>query len=119
MRNCTPRDTARRTYIRLLSQVAQTVPGNTNEDTVLMGELIEANFLTGGVARDGNGHIMAVQETGITVEGRLFLQRLKSEEREEKLLHKSLKYLPIAIGYIAGLLSPLFTDWQRAVNFPH
>ena len=106
-------ETARRTYIRLLSEVASALPAKADHEKVLRGELIEAKLLTGGVARDGVGAIVVAEETGITVEGRLFLQRLREEERQDSLLRKSLKYTPVLIGYIAGLLSPLITDWIK------
>jgi H+/Cl- antiporter ClcA len=51
--------------------------------------------------------------TGITVEGRLFLQRLKKEEKEEGLWHKSRLVAGVLLGYIVGLLSPLFTEWLK------
>jgi len=105
--------TARRSYIAILSAAASKLPGKVNDETVLMGELIEAELLTGGVGRGSEGTVIAFQDTGITVEGRLFLQRLQKEEREERLLNKALKYAPLVIGYLAGLLSPLMTEWLK------
>lgn len=107
--------TARRKYIAILAAAASKVPEKVDDETLLTGELIEAELLTGGVARGGEGTIIACQDTGITVEGRLFLQRLQKEEREERLLIKSLKYAPLVIGYLAGLLSPLITEWLKKI----
>lgn len=106
---------ARRAYIRLLSKSAISSPTKTDADTALLGELIDAKLLLGGAARDSIGETVAAEATGITVEGRLFLQRLREEERQESLFHKSLKYVPILIGYLAGLLSPLLTDWIKTL----
>ncbi len=107
--------TARREYIRILAEHAETVPTKTDPETALLGELIEAKLLTGGAARGSTGQVIAANVTGITVDGRLFLQRLREEERQERVLRKSLKYVPILIGYVAGLLSPLLTDWIRSL----
>ena len=108
-------ETARRAYIRLLSTYAVSSPTRTDADIALLGELIDAKLLPGGVTNDSTGKIAAAKATGITVEGRLFLQRLREEERQESLFHKSLKYIPILIGYLAGLLSPLFTNWIKTL----
>jgi len=105
--------TSRRKYIAILSAAASKVPEKVDDETVLTGELIDAELLTGGVGRGGEGTIIACQDTGITVEGRLFLQRLQKEEHDERLLNKALKYAPLVIGYLAGLLSPLITEWIK------
>ena len=115
MSKARPETNARHAYIRILTQYAEAVPTKTDPDTALLGELIEAELLTGGAARGATGQVIAANATGITVEGRLFLQRLREEERQDRLLRKSLKYVPILIGYAAGLLSPLLTDWIRSL----
>jgi len=107
--------TARRAYIRILTQYAEAVPSKTDPETALLGELIDAELLTGGAARGSTGQVIAANATGITVDGRLFLQRLREEERQDRLLRKSLKYVPILIGYVAGLLSPLLTEWIKSL----
>jgi hypothetical protein len=96
-------------YIQLLSQYASSKPTEGAPSLTLLGELIDAKLLTGAPLKMA-GKTINVTVTGITVEGRLFLHRLREEERQDRLLHKSLKYVPILIGYIAGLLSPLLTD---------
>lgn len=66
--------TARSKYIGILLTAAANLPEKVDDETLLTGELIEAELLTGGVARGNEGTIIACQDTGITVEGRLFLQ---------------------------------------------
>jgi len=110
MSKATTRMDNRRDYIQLLSKYATSTRTGTDPAFTLLGELIDAKLLTGSLVRDMAFRTLNVQVTGITVEGRLFLHRLQEEERQDRLLHKSLKYVPILIGYIAGLLSPLLTD---------
>jgi hypothetical protein len=111
------KETARHTYVRLLSQFADrldSIPLD-ERDAVLCGELIKAGFLDGDPSEDNNGVVTGAVVVGVTAQGRLFLQRLKAEEREESLRGKAAKFGPLIIAYIAGLLSPILTDWLRAL----
>lgn len=106
---------SRPAYIRLLEQNENFITDGVDQETVLCGELVDAHLLSGGVARGGEGTIVASSATGITVEGRMFLQRLRDEEKQSSIMYKALKYLPILAGYIAGLLSPLLTEWIKSL----
>jgi hypothetical protein len=86
-----------------------------DQDAILSGELIEGGYLEGGVMRGADGTIVGSSVTGISVQGRLFLQQLRKEEREDSLVGKGRKWVPVLVGYLAGLLSPVITDWLKAV----
>jgi hypothetical protein len=112
-------ESARRAYIRLLSEYSVSTAGASREqrDLDLSAELIDGGFLSGSPGRE-DGTVAAVEVTGLTVQGRLFLQRLLAEEVESSFRGRTLKYLPIIIGYVAGLLSPVITDWLRSLIVP-
>jgi len=107
---------ARRAYIRLLTVYA--IPDSCISlercDLDLISELIKGGYLSGSPSTNEVGAVIGVCVTGITVEGRLFLERLNTEERESSIRHKMLKYLLPVIAYVAGLLSPVITDWLKS-----
>src|SRR5438552_406632 len=83
-------ETARRAYIRLLSERAgiQESAAPEDRDSALYSELIDAGYLRGVPFRDAakGGMTTGVTVTEITLKGRLFLQQLKSEERRQSFL---------------------------------
>jgi hypothetical protein len=87
----------------------------------LASELITGGFLKGTFNGYGvgstmpAGSIMCIMVTGITVEGRLFLQRLIAEEAEHSFRHRVFKYLLPVITYIAGQFSPVISDWLKSI----
>jgi len=83
-----------------------------------LGELIDAGHLHGGTARDQQGVIRAAAPRGMTVQGRLFLEHLKREEREASLWARAKKWGIPVITYAAGVLTPILSDFLRAV-LPH
>jgi hypothetical protein len=112
------KETHRQAYIRLLSRPPSSDHWD-GSDLNLLGELIEADLLTGGATRGNAGTFLVATPTGLTVDGRLFLQRLEQEEKESKPMHKVLKLVPLLVGYIFGFLSPFATDLLRwALHIP-
>lgn len=117
MRKRSAMETERQTYIRLLSEASASGPKMAGEerDAALCGELIEGGYLDGDVIRDQDGCIVGSVVVGVTVQGRLFVLKMRQEEREASLRHKSLGYILILVGYIFGFLSPVLSDWLKAL----
>ncbi len=110
-------ETARRAYIRLLSERAKIQESAAGEerDSVLYSELIDADYLRGVPFRDAakGGMTTGVTVTEITLKGRLFLQQLKSEERQHSLWGRLKKIGLLVGGYLLGVFSPALTDLAK------
>lgn len=117
MKKSPSKETSRQTYIRLLQHfsVRDATKSTDEHDAILAGELADANLLDGTANRSADGDIRGALINGMTVEGRLFLQKLEDEERDSKLSRKTVKYVPILVGYVVGLLSPIITDLIRSL----
>ncbi len=91
------KETARRTYIRILASGEEGSP-----DEVLAGELIEAGYLRGSAPQDENGIVRDATIVGITAQGRLFLQKLKAEEEAESIAGAFKKHGSVLAGALVG-----------------
>jgi hypothetical protein len=112
-------ESPRQAYIRLLSERAKIQESAAQEerDSVLYSELIDADYLRGVPFRDAakGGMTTGVTVTEITLKGRLFLQQLKSRERQQSLFGR-LKKLGLLIGgYLLGIFSPALTDLVKSL----
>ena len=103
-------ETARRAYIRLLSERAgiQESAAPEDRDSALYSELIDAGYLRGVPFRDAakGGMTTGVTVTEITLKGHLFLQQLKSEERRQSFLGRLKKVGLLIGGYLLGNFQP-------------
>jgi len=111
--------TARQEYIDLLTAQSENftpAPTEPNELRVatFLGELIDAGHLSGGTLRDQKGVIRAAAPRGMTVQGRLFLEQLKTEESKATLWARTKKWGVPLITYAAGVLTPILSDFLRA-----
>ncbi len=77
---------------------------------MLSGELILGKYLEGDVNYDHNHCIIGSKTTGVTVAGRLFLQQLLREDREESSLGRFKKYGLVAFGFVMGIVANLLPD---------
>jgi hypothetical protein len=102
------KETARRAYIRILEKI-ESAPLNGNE-TGLAGELIEGRYLKGNAPPDEDGAVVTVAITGITLQGRLFLQKLRTEEEAESLLGLFKKHGSFVAGLLVGALISIVPD---------
>lgn len=91
--------THRRAYIRILREAAgDAAAGPASErDSVLSGELILGGYLEGQVFYGNDGCVEGSATAGITVAGRLFLQQLEKEEREQSRIGR-LKAVGLVVG---------------------
>lgn len=110
------KETARREYIRILAQISS-YPLNKS-DTVLAGELIEGGYLKGTANPDEDGAAVSAGITGITVQGRLFLQKLRAEEEAESLLGIFKKYGSFLGGSLCGICFPIVSEFIKSWLFP-
>jgi hypothetical protein len=113
-------DNARSNYIDLLSDYAKhftPARGAPDEkrESVLSGELIEAELLTGAVLRDADDEIRGASVNGITVKGRLFLDQLQREQREASVSAKLKKWGVPLLTYLAGVTTPILSDLLKAI----
>jgi hypothetical protein len=113
---------ARKLYIDILSDFAKNAtpePDAPDEKRIstLSGELIDAGHLTGGTMRDVHGEIRGAVVTGMTVQGRLFLDELRRKEKEESWWGKFKTWgFPIIgalVGYIVAVVTPVLTEWLK------
>ena len=111
----TKSETHREAYIRILQETADgTAVGSDSErEAILSGELILGDYLEGSVVRDANGCVAGSATTGITVAGRLFLQHLQKEEREESKFGRLKKYGLVVFGFIMGIIANLIPDLMK------
>lgn len=96
--------TARQQYIKFLEMAAE-----ENEE-LLIAELIESKHLKGAVRSTPEGGVAAARFDGITMEGRLFLQKLKKEESDESFSGRSKRYGLILLGVVGALLIDVVKD---------
>jgi hypothetical protein len=107
--------TARQEYIEILSsQSANFTPSPADPNQLRLatfcGELIDAGYLHGGTLRDQHGIIRGSAVSGVTVQGRLFLDQLSREEKEATPWARFKKYGVPLITYAAGVLTPVLSD---------
>lgn len=113
---------ARKEYIRLLARNIEVCtpaePGDQRNAT-FNGELVDAGHVRGAVRRDQNGVISGCVTTGMTVQGRLFLEELRRKEKEESFWGRFKTWgFPIVgavIGYLVAILTPLLTEWLKTM----
>lgn len=105
---------ARTTYIRLLERSARSGDVAQTPDWTFSGELIEEGYLVGTVGRNESGVISRSAVTGITVKGRLFLEQLRREQREESWLGRLQKVGIFLLGILVGVGVPILTSWLKA-----
>lgn len=101
----------RRLYIRILSEYASREDFKPSEksDKVLCAELMEEGYLSGskGITYEEG---LVIFEAAITVKGRLFLQQLEKEEKEQSLWGRSKRLVEFTIGVIVGVLIGVTTS---------
>jgi hypothetical protein len=102
-------DSARRIYIRLLQRSASNANLPDTPDGAFSGELIREGYLTGAARPNEHGVITNAVVTGITVKGRLFLEKLRVEQRERSWLGRAKKFGLVALGFVIGCLAPVIT----------
>jgi len=111
----------RKALIAALSRAAKAAPPPgapaADERTVLAAELIDAGCLTGKVFRNRNGQLIDAAVQGITLQGRSMLEDLQQKELEQSPTSRLLRWIPVAAAYLAGLLSPILTEWLRRALF--
>lgn len=111
--------TARREYIKLLEKFSEIkgspIPDPNHEEKILSIELLNGLYLKGQVVQDDRQCKDVPHVSGITVKGRLFLQELQEQEKQDSLWQKALKYLPVLFGYVVGLLTPFIQKWLESV----
>lgn len=102
-------------YERILTHFAQPNDSSSeidDADVPLLCELLEAKLLTGNTIKDKNGVSQVAAVTGMTVEGRLFLDKLREERQiwppARKLFSKFIFWLWAALG---TLVVGLATAW--------
>ena len=111
----------REAYIELLQEVASaSIKGSRKtREAVLLGELIEARFLEGEVIRNRDGCIVGSCATGVTVQGRLFLQQLIEQQRASTIRFRLATYAPVVLGFAIGqifaVVTPVLSDFLRKV----
>ena len=76
-------ETPRQAYIRILQSQAKEPSVLEEKDLIYAAELVRGKYLRGSAPDDEDGQPGSVGVTGITLEGRLFLQKLKSDEKDE------------------------------------
>ena len=110
-------ETARRAYIRLLSEranLADAADDEDHRDAILYSELIDKGYLRGTAVRDASkgGMTVGAAVTEITLEGRLFLQRLKSEEKQESVIGRFKTNWPLFSGLAGIIVGWLLSSWH-------
>lgn len=109
-------ETSRRAYIRLLDERANLADAAESDerDAILYAELIDKGYLRGTAIRDASkgGMTVGAAVTEITLEGRLFLQHLKSEERQESFVGRFKTYWPFFSGLVGVVMGWLLSSWH-------
>jgi hypothetical protein len=109
---------ARRVYIELLTEYAEefTPKPEAPEDrraATLSGELIDAGHLTGTPIRDEEDGTRGAVVSGMTVQGRLFLDQLRRDEREASVSARLKKWgLPV-LTYSFGVVTPILSEFLK------
>ena len=95
-------ETPRQACIRILQSQAKGPSWLPEQDLVYAAELIRGKYLKGEAPDDEDGQSAAAGITGITLEGRLFLQKLKTDEKAESWSGRLAKPITFALGVIFG-----------------
>lgn len=79
----------------------------------------DAGHVRGAVRRNELGVISGCVTTGMTVQGRLFLEELQRKEKEESWWGKfktwGLPIISAIVGYIVAIITPVLTDWLKTL----
>ena len=75
-------------------------------------------YLDGMPLIDEQGLVRDISVRGITVEGRLFLQRLKAEEKAESFIGRLRKPGSFIAGTVFGALATMIPDLVKLWFFP-
>jgi hypothetical protein len=95
-------ETPRQAYIRILESQAKGSSVLEEKDRIYTAELVHGKYLKGNAPENEDGQPVSVVVTGITLEGRLFLQKLKSDEKAESWIGRLGKSSMFALGVIFG-----------------
>ena len=103
------KDTARRAYIRLLRERVDSLDKLTPElrRTVMYADLIAAGHLDGVTSNDEYDFPKGNVIKGITVQGRLFLEELEKQERNDSVFGRISKFIIILGTFLAGIGSAI------------
>ncbi len=107
-------ESVRHAYIRLLTKG---VAATTEEDIRLVDSLVKGGMLNGDILGflTTDTDIRTYLVKGLTVEGYVFLQKLREEEWQESLWYKILKWTPAVIGFFIGLVAPAIQEWVKVL----
>ena len=114
-------ETPPQSYIRLLTESAEDTPQDVSDgrDAVLSGELIAAGYPTGDTLPNEDGSVVGSVVTGITVQGRLFLQQLIEQQAASTIRFKLAKAAPAVIAFALGqafaVVGPVLSDFLRKI----
>ena len=112
------RETPRQAYIRILQSQANGPSALEEKDLIYAAELVRGKYLKGNAPEDEDGQHVSVGVTGISLEGRLFLQKLESDEKAESWIGRLEKSGIFALGVIFGafvtVLGNLATEVLKA-----
>lgn len=112
-------ETARAAYIRLLADQCVAADAAKERDSVLCGELIDGGYLDGDKLTDKHGQTLNSALVGITVQGRLFLQELKKQERAESRFGRAKRAGTFIGGFVLGIIAKMIPDMIKAIwNLP-
>jgi hypothetical protein len=95
-------ETPRQAYIRILQSQAKGPSVLEEKDLIYAAELVREEYLKGNAQDDEDGQFALVAVTGITLKGRLFLQKLESDEKAESWIGRLGKSATFAFGVILG-----------------
>jgi hypothetical protein len=88
------------------------------KDLIYTAELVRGKYLKGNAPEDEDGQHVSVAVTGITLEGRLFRQKLESDEKAESWIGRLEKSGVFALGVLFGavftVLANLATEVLKA-----
>jgi hypothetical protein len=111
-------ETPRQAYIRILQSQAKGPSVLEEKDLIYAAELVRGKYLKGKAPENEDGQHVSVGVTGITLEGRLFLLKLESDEKAEswigRLEKSSLFALGVIFGAVLTVLGNLGTEVLKA-----
>jgi hypothetical protein len=109
------RYTARQMYIRMLRQRIDAVDSVSSEsrEHVLWSGLIKSGFLDGTPVSDQFGVPSKNIVGPPTLKGRLFLQELELQEKNESSLHRIIKYSVPVVTFFMGIVSSVLIEWFK------
>jgi hypothetical protein len=108
-------ETPRQAYIRILQSQAKGPSVLEEKDLIYTAELVRGKYLKGNAPENEDGQSVSVAVTGITLEGRLFLQKLKTDEKAESWIGRLEKSGIFALGVIFGAFVTVLGNLATAV----